>query len=125
MWAMPTTPAQVIADLLGRYALECVIQRLDANRAVAFVGFQPHPDTNSIPQRRQPRVIDLEQEPSLGNHLVFDAHGLSERKHKLLLRLVVLVLTPRLETRRGCRGEERIPWRRIAQGVLEAVDFPL
>jgi hypothetical protein len=100
--AVPASPAQVMADLFGRNALQSMIQRFHAHRAIALVACQPHLHADAIPECRESGVIYLEQQSGPGDRLVLHANRFCEREDKLLLRFVVQILPAGLET--GGRG---------------------
>ncbi len=122
---VPAAPAQVVSNPLRRDVAQSVIEGFHAQRTVALVRLQSHLDADSIPERREPCVVDLEEESRLRDRFVLDAHGVRERKHELFLRRVILVLTPGLEARGSRRREEGIAGRGAADGRLQAADLAL
>ncbi len=121
----PGSPAEVIAHAVGRNALQRIVQRLDPGRAVAPVGLQAHAVPDPVPQRREPGVVDLEQQSRVDNHLVFDADGVGERVDELFLGLVIVVPPPLQQAQGRGGGQERIAARRIPEGADQEVDLAL
>ena len=125
MRPVPAAPAQVIANLLLGNVRQRVIQRLDAHHAVARVGLEAHLNADAIPQRREPRIVDLDLESRRGNRLVLDLQRVRERDDEVFLRLVVLVPAPDLDAGRRGRGEKGVCWRVPVERVTQGIDLAL
>ena len=97
------TVAGVEADMVFRDAAQCVIERLDAKRDELAAVVDRGVDL-TIVVRRHPRIVDLQDEPGVGNRQVLDPHRLAERHQVLLIRVVIVVLVVELEVRRRDRG---------------------
>src|ERR1700676_978047 len=105
---MPAAPAQVIAHAFLRNVPQRVIERRDPHRAAGAKGIKPHADADAIPQRRQPGVVDLQDQAGRDNRLVFDAHRLGDGEHILLVIFVVAIAAIDFEAGRGGRGQEYV-----------------
>ncbi len=113
----------MITDLFGRDVLDGVIEHLDPHlgepaellhRAVLSVPEVPdHPDAG---------VVDLEDEPGVGDGPVFLAHGVGEGPGIVFLALVVQVGLQRLQARRRHDGHEGLARLRPLEARLEAGD---
>ena len=68
-----------------------MIERLDPHLAAGAEGGEPHVDADTVPQRRQPGVVDLQDQPRGDDRLVFDAHRLGKRIDIVLVGLVVAI----------------------------------
>ena len=49
--------------------------------------------------RRHARIVNLQQEASIDNRLIFDVHRICERRQILLVRGVISILVIKLEIR--------------------------
>ena len=74
------TVAGVEADMVFRDAAQCVIERLDAKRDELAAVVDRGVDL-TIVVRRHPRIVDLQDEPGVGDRQVLDPHRLAERHH--------------------------------------------
>ena len=106
--AVPAAPAEVIADLLLGHVLQRVIQRLDALHAVLLVRGEAHLHADAVPERREPRVVDLHEQAGLRDRLVFHAQRVGERVEELFLARIVLVRAADLDARGRGRRDERV-----------------
>ena len=68
----------------------------------------PNADADAVPQRRQPSIVDLQDEARRNDRLVFGAHRLGERVHVLLVALVEAIVPVDFEACRRRRGEKNI-----------------
>ncbi len=102
-----------------------VVQRLAAHLAVLAVAVHPHRDSDPVPQRAQPRVVDLDLEARGGDRLVLHPHRLGDRVDVLLVGRVDPLHPPGLHTERCRRGEEGVGHRRPTQGILHHGDLAL
>src|SRR5258708_2381880 len=97
MRPVPTAPAEVIANAIFGDVGERVVQRLDADEATLLERIETHRHADAIPECRQPRIVDLDEEAGFDDHLIFGAHRLTERVEKFFLALVEFVVAIRLE----------------------------
>ena len=105
---VPAAPAQVVAHLLLRDAFERVVQRFDADLAALAERLQPHLHADAVPKRRQPGVVHLEDDASVGDGSVLYGERFGEGVEVLLFRGVVVVAAVDLQARGGRRGEEYV-----------------
>src|SRR6185437_5765998 len=91
----PTAPAYVVADTIGRQALNGVIEDVDLGREPAPVVGKACGRHHAVEGDGATRIIELQQEPTVDDHLVFGAHRLRDRGLQLFVALVVLVLAVR------------------------------
>src|SRR6478735_6638417 len=117
--AVPAAPAQMIADAVLRQAAERMIERLDPYLAVFAKGGETHVDADAIPQRRQPGVIDLQDETGGDDCLIFAAHRFGEGKDEFFLAWVILIATVGLQACRRRGGDEgfRVPPDHAAENI--------
>jgi len=66
----------MIPNTVGGNALQRVVERLNPNLAEAPVILQSHVVADTIPESCKPRVVDLQQEPSVDNGLVFHSNSI-------------------------------------------------
>src|SRR5262245_46042359 len=109
--AVPASPAQVIANLLGWYAPECMIESFHAYSATAQESIQPHRNSDSIPKRRQPRIVYLKDQTCGGDGAIFHCQSVRQRIQELFLGLVKLIAAINLQAcrRRGSKKEIGCP----------------
>ena len=91
--------------------------------AVFAKGRKTHVYADAVPERRQPGIIDLQDEPGSDNRLVFVAHRFGERKDEFLLASVVLIPAVRLQARWRRAGDEGFSVG--PDNVAESLDLPL
>ena len=121
--AVPAAPAQVVAHAVLRNVAKRMIEGVDAKQRALPERRQAHLQADAIPQGRQPRVVDLQDEAGRRDHLVFDTQGFREGEDELFLRRVVLVAPVGLEAGRRRRGQEAFLPR--LQVALEQLDLAL
>ncbi len=90
-----------------------------------LIGLEPHLDADPIPQRRQPRVVDLQLKSSRDDRLVLGLQRVGQREHELFLCPVVLVRPADLDACRRGRRQKRVFGRMSVERVAQCVDFPL
>ena len=125
MRAVPAAPAQVITNAIFGDPNEGVIQRFDAHHAVPLVRVETHRDADAVPQRRQPRIVDLQLKAGGRDHLVFGLERVGEREHELVLRAVVLVRSTDFDAGRRGGRQKRVGDRKSIERVAQRVDLAL
>ncbi len=108
MRAVPASPAEMVAHAVFRDVAQSVVERLDAHLAVGAERLEPHSNADAIPQRGQPRIVDLQDQAGGDDGLVFDPHRLGEGEHILFVALVIAVVPIDLEAPRRRRREEHV-----------------
>jgi hypothetical protein len=98
----------VVADAILGDLAQGVVERLHPDAAPVPEGLEAHLDPDPVPQRRQPRVVDLEHQARFGDQLVLLAQRLGERVEVLLVLGVVEVVAVDLEAGRRGGGEEGV-----------------
>ena len=106
--AMPASPAEVVAHTVLGHIAQRVVERLDAQRAPLAEGLEAHRDADAVPERHQPRVIDLQHDLRSGDRFILDAHRFGDAVDEFLLAAVILVAPVDLEARRRRRRQEGI-----------------
>ena len=74
---------------------------------------------------RQVGIVDLHEESGVDDRPVLLVHGIGDREQVLLVGLVVRVLLPVLDARRGDRGNEGLVGVRVGERGLEVLDVRL
>lgn len=67
MWAVPTAPADVIADTILWNVLKCTIQSLDAQHRVMLVFLNGWMWIKHVPSVREARIVELQDKAGIDN----------------------------------------------------------
>ena len=122
---VPAPPAHVVADPVFRQARERVVQRLDPHRREPTVHLGRRRGIHRVVLGHHPRVVDLEDETRVDDHLVLGLHRVGDGVEELLLRLVEVVGALQLD-RPGRDGrDERFLEVLTGQRRLEVSDVGL
>ena len=96
----------MITNAVLRQAAQGMIERLDPHLAVFAKRGQAHAHADAVPQRRQPGVVDLQDEPGRDDRLIFAAHRLGEGEDEVVLAPVIFVAAVGLQACRRRGGDE-------------------
>src|SRR5262245_8966680 len=119
---VPAAPAQVVAHALLGDVAQRMVKRFYSEKTVSSECVKAHLDADAIPERREPRIVDLQRHARGGNRLVLDAHRLGNGVYEFLVRAVVLVAPVDLEAPGRRRGQEGL----LGPGEFEQrLDFAL
>src|SRR5690606_31529177 len=89
--AVPGAPADVDANLLLRDALERMVDSVDADLGEVAVVLDRRLGNDLVPVLGDGRIVDLDDEPGVGDRLVLLAQRIGTRVYELFLGLVILV----------------------------------
>src|ERR1019366_7228984 len=85
MRAVPTSPAEVIANPVLGDSTQSMVQGLHAHLTPAPEGFETHVDSDAVPKRGEPGVVDLQDDSRLYDGTVLFAQGLSQSEDKVFV----------------------------------------
>ena len=105
MGAVVAAPAHVEPDLLARDIAQGMVERVEAHLGEAPVGRHVHLRVQ-LPGVGQVGIVDLQQEPSVGDRLLLVVHGIGDGVDERLVVGVVVVDQPMLNGARGDGGQE-------------------
>src|SRR6185503_8255469 len=125
MWSRPGAPAHMIADAVSRQPLDRVVENVDLPcQPFAVIG-EARRRHHAVIGDGTARVVELEQETGIDDHLVFGAHRFRDRSLQLLVASVVLVLAVGNHARRRSDRQKTFFHLHVLERGLEVVDVAL
>ena len=115
----------MIADAVGRQAFDSVVENVDLRRRAIAGNPRSSPAAPCDQSDGTARVVELQQEAAIDDHLVFGAHRFGDRGLQIFVALVIFVFAVGDHARRRRHRQKGFFDLHALQRGLEVVDVAL